>query len=142
MPLDDKRPVVCLDEFCKQLLSESRASLPARPSEDDDQKGTRLRQDAEYVREGSASGFMICAPKLGGRQTYISERATRHAIDYAHAVRFHRDDMFPEAEKILLIQVQPERPHPGCRELPQTCQGRLEEEERIPSAGKVAIHHR
>jgi len=104
MPPDEKRPVVCLDEFCKQLLSEWRAPLPARPSGDNEQKGTRLRQDAEYIREGSASGFMICAPKLGRREIYISETATRTAIDYAHAVRFLCDDMFPEAEKIVVIQ--------------------------------------
>jgi hypothetical protein len=103
-PLDENRPVVCMDEFCKQLLSESRTPLPARPGEADGKKGARRRQDAEYVREGSGSGFMICAPKLGRREVYVSETAKRTAIDYAHAVRFLCDDMFPAAEKIVLVQ--------------------------------------
>jgi hypothetical protein len=47
---------------------------------------------------------MICAPKLGRREIYITETAKRAAIDYARAVRFLCDDMFPEAEKIVVIQ--------------------------------------
>ena len=58
-PVDDTRPLVCLDEFAKQLLSESRAPIPAT--------GRHVaRHDYEYVREGSVSGFMIAMPHLGG----------------------------------------------------------------------------
>ena len=103
-PINEKRPVVCMDEFCKQLLSEARTPLPERPGKAEGKKTTRRRQDGEYVREGSGSGFMICAPKLGRRETYVSETATRTAIDYAHAVRFLCDDIFPDAELIVLVQ--------------------------------------
>ena len=43
------RPLVCMDEFAKQLLSEARAPVAAIP-------GQLAREDYEYVREGSVSG--------------------------------------------------------------------------------------
>jgi hypothetical protein len=104
MPVNPKRPLVCMDEFCKQLLSEVSEPLPAKPAKDEGKKGQRRRQDSEYVREGSASAFMICAPHLGKREVFVAEKATRTAIDYAHAVRFLCEEMFPEAEKIILVQ--------------------------------------
>jgi hypothetical protein len=52
------RPLVCLDEFAKQLLSEARNPVAAIP-------GHLAREDYEYVREGSVSGFMIAMPHFG-----------------------------------------------------------------------------
>lgn len=103
-PLDPKRPLVCMDEFCKQLLSEVSEPLPPRPAKEVGKKGQLRRQDSEYVREGSASAFMICAPLLGTREVFVGENATRTAIDYAYAIRFLCEEMFPEAEKIILVQ--------------------------------------
>ena len=40
-PRDPKRPLVCLDEFCKQLPSEKRLPQLARP-------GSPERYDYEY----------------------------------------------------------------------------------------------
>ena len=51
------RPLVCLDEFAKQLLSKTRTPVAAIP-------GHLAREDYEYVREGSVSGFMIAMPHL------------------------------------------------------------------------------
>ncbi len=47
-PYDPKRPVVCLDEAAKQLLSEVRPPLPMRPSQHDLSSGvvTSLPDDA------------------------------------------------------------------------------------------------
>lgn len=45
-PHDGSRPLVCLDEFSKQLLGEVSPAHPARP-------GQVARQDSEYVRHGS-----------------------------------------------------------------------------------------
>ena len=94
---DPKRPLVCLDEFCKQLLSEVRTPMPTKP-------GTPARVDSEYKREGSATAFMICAPLEGRREIFITETAKRTKIDYAYALEFLSDVMFPEAEKIVLVE--------------------------------------
>ena len=61
---DPDRPLVNLDEFSKQLLSEFIPPRAAKPS-GESRRGTSRRQDSEYVREGSASAFMIAAPHLG-----------------------------------------------------------------------------
>lgn len=78
-PRDPERPLVCLDEFCKQLLREVREPIPAAP-------GQPARFDSEYIREGSATGFMIHAPLEGCREIFISQTATRTRIDYALAL--------------------------------------------------------
>jgi hypothetical protein len=103
LPPDPLRPLVCLDEFCKQLVSEVAAPLPAAPATAD--KGAKpRREDAEYVREGSASGFMIAAPHLGHREVFVGESGRRTAYDYAGAIGFLCDEMFPEAEEIIIVQ--------------------------------------
>jgi hypothetical protein len=96
-PPDPTRPLVCLDEFCKQLLSEVAEPLPPEP-------GKRRRYDAEYVREGSASAFMIAMPHLGTREVFIGEEGRRSALDYADAIAFLCEEVFPEADKIVLVQ--------------------------------------
>ena len=60
--------------------------------------------DYEYTREGSASAFMVYAPLLGRREILLSENATRTAVDYAEVLRFISDEMFPDTEKILLVE--------------------------------------
>ncbi len=96
-PRDPKRPLVCLDEFCKQLLSETRPSQPAKP-------GTPMRYDYEYQREGSATGFMLYAPLEGKRKVFITETARRTQIDYALALEHIATNLFPDAEKIVLVE--------------------------------------
>ncbi len=96
-PRTEGFPLVCLDEFCKQLLGEVREAQGTQP-------GRPVRQDSEYVRHGSASAFVIYAPLEGRRETYISEKGTRKAQDYARALEFIATEMFPEAEKILLVE--------------------------------------
>lgn len=103
LPPDEKRPLVCLDEFSKQLISEVAAPLPARPGRDG-KPGTRARPDSEYVREGVGSAFMIASPHLGQREVFVGEEARRTALDYAEAIEFLCEEMFPDAEKIVLVQ--------------------------------------
>ena len=97
LPRDPKRPLVCLDEFCKQLISEVNQPLKMEP-------GRVKKFDSEYVREGSATAFMIYAPLEGVREIFISETAKRTKIDYAKALELLSDTMFPEAEKIILVE--------------------------------------
>ncbi len=100
---DPARPLVCLDEFSKQLLSEIAPPLAAEPSTEKS-PGKRTRYDAEYVREGSASAFMIAMPHLGRREVFIGKDARRTSLDYAEAVEYLCDKIFPNAEKITLVQ--------------------------------------
>ena len=44
------------------------------------------------------------APLEGRREVYISETGTRTAQDYAHALEFMATKMFPNAEKIILVE--------------------------------------
>ena len=94
--VDPSKPLVCLDEFCKQLLSDKRESLPMKT-------GQPRRYDYEYKREGSASAFMLSCPHLGRREVFISEQARRTAVDFAYAMEYVADTMFPQVEKITLV---------------------------------------
>ena len=77
-PSDAKRPLVCLDEASKQLISETRTPLPPEP-------GRPERFDYEYVRNGTANLFMISEPLLGWRHVTVTERRT--AEDFAEVVQ-------------------------------------------------------
>jgi hypothetical protein len=103
LPPDPHCPLVCLDEFSKQLLSEITEPRPAKPAREG-LKGHRKRPDSEYVREGSASAFMLAAPHLGVREVFVGASAQRTALDYAEAIQFLCDEMFPNAPKIRLVQ--------------------------------------
>ena len=54
-PRDPKRPLVCLDEAAKQLVSATRLPISMMP-------GRIARHDYEYKREGTANLFMAFAP--------------------------------------------------------------------------------
>ena len=95
-PSDDARPLVCLDEFAKQLLSESRVPIPATHRH-------VARHDYEYVREGSVSGFILAMPHLGGRDVFIGEDGRRTAKDFAACLDYLANEVLPEAHKIVLV---------------------------------------
>ena len=90
-PYDEARPLVCIDEVPKQLVSEVRAPLPARP-------GAPARYDYEYKREGTANLFMISQPLLGWRHVVPTERRT--AKDFAEVLRWLAEDLCPDAERL------------------------------------------
>lgn len=96
LPPDPLRPLACLDEFSKQLLSEVAPPVPTGA-------GSPRKEDAEYVREGSATAFVIAAPHLGTRAVHIGGDARRTALDFADAVKLLCDEMFPEADEIQLV---------------------------------------
>ena len=99
-PLDPKRPLVCLDEGSKQLLSDSREPLPMQPALPG-QSGHAVREDYEYVREGTCSFFMVFAPLLAWRHVAVTERRT--AKDFAGVIQNLVDVQFPEADRIVLV---------------------------------------
>ncbi|MEM9360092.1 MAG: transposase [Pseudomonadota bacterium] len=87
----------CLDEFSKQLIKEKRIPIPAS-------SGRARREDSEYIREGSATAFLTYAPLEGTREVHVSEDGRRTACDYADVIEHLVDEMFPEAEKIILVE--------------------------------------
>jgi hypothetical protein len=95
-PPQEERPLVCLDEFAKQLLSETRDPLPAGP-------GQPARQDYQYVREGSVTGFMVAMPHLGKRDVFMGVDGRRTSKDYAACIDHIANTLFPGAEKIILV---------------------------------------
>jgi len=100
-PYDAKTPVVCVDETCKEIHADVREPIAARPATDE-KPGAPAREDFEYLRHGSASIFMIYEPLTGRCHAESSEHRTRE--DYARIVRYICDNMFPDAEKIVLVQ--------------------------------------
>jgi hypothetical protein len=91
-PYDPLNPVVCIDETNKQLIKETRISCGA---------GQPEKVDSEYERNGVVDVFMIFEPLAGKRETIVTQ--TRNSIDFAHALKFASDAMYPMAEKIILI---------------------------------------
>ena len=93
-PYDPARPQVCLDEAAKQILSEVREPLPMQP-------GQPERVDNEYQREGTCALFMLFEPLSGKRSVLVRDRRT--AKDFAEVVHLLCDEMYPEAERIVLV---------------------------------------
>jgi hypothetical protein len=94
-PHDPSHPVVCLDETSKQLISEIRVPIPAKP-------GRPARHDYEYARNGTANLFMLFAPLEGWRNVTVTDHHA--AVDYAHLLKDLSDSHFPGASKIVLVQ--------------------------------------
>lgn len=93
-PYNPKRPMVCLDETSKQLIGETRIPVIASP-------GQPVRYDYEYKRNGVANLFMIFEPLIGKRRVKVTERRTK--IDWAYCVREMVDQIYPDAEQIVLV---------------------------------------
>jgi DDE superfamily endonuclease len=93
-PYDERRPLVCIDELPKQLVSEARTPLPARP-------GQPARFDYEYRREGVANLFLISEPLIGWRAVQVTERRT--AVDFAAVLRWLVEDVHDDAERVVVV---------------------------------------
>jgi hypothetical protein len=100
-PFDPFKPVVCLDETCKEIHGNTREPLPATPASEEGPAQPQ-RQDYEYERHGTASIFMIYEPLTGNCLAEVLDRRT--SLDYARMIRHLCDEMYPEAEKIVLVQ--------------------------------------
>lgn len=94
-PHAPERPLVCLDEFCKQLIADTREPVAAS-------SGHLARTDYEYERRGMCSAFMIYSPLEQWRGVRVSGRRT--AQDWAGTIKWLCDEVYPQAEKIVLVQ--------------------------------------
>jgi transposase len=93
-PYDPHRPQICIDEMPQQLLAEKYAPLPLQPDH-------VPKQDYEYERQGTANIFILFEPLAGKR--YIQTTARRTAMDWAHVMKTLSDDLYPEAERIVVV---------------------------------------
>lgn len=93
-PYDPKHPLVCIDEMPKQLLTDTRETLPMQP-------GQIERFDYEYQRGGVADLFMLFEPLAGKRYIEITDQ--RRRIEWAAVMRIVADQLYPEAEKIIVV---------------------------------------
>ena len=89
-----KRPLVCFDEWLKQLIAETRTSLPAKP-------GRVERYDYEYQRNGVRNLNIFFEPLIGQRHVKITQRRTMQ--DFARCMQWLVDEIYPEAELIQVI---------------------------------------
>lgn len=119
-PYDVKRPVVCMDESSKQLIKETRESLPMMPKQSEDtvsmhvseqsseqrkvnpmKPGQVEKYDTEYERNGTASIFMAFEPLQGLRFTSVGEQRTKK--DWAEFIKSLVDNQYPNADKVILV---------------------------------------
>jgi DDE superfamily endonuclease len=92
---DPRRPVVCMDEQPKQLISETRPPIPGRARQP-------LRSDYEYVREGVCTVWMFVEPL--GRWREVPVTATKTAVDWAHRVQaLVNQPRYADVEFITLV---------------------------------------
>lgn len=91
---DPQRPLICFDEKSVQLLAHLRAVLASQP-------GQPRREDHEYQRKGTRNLFVFVEPKAGQRHILITNRRTKR--DFALAMRYLVDDLYPQAEMIDVV---------------------------------------
>lgn len=93
-PLDEREPVICIDEKSLQLLAHSRAPIPMRP-------GTTAKHDYEYVRRGTVNLFVAVQPKAGQRQ--VSVTAQRGKSDFVAFVADLLRGTYATARRVHLV---------------------------------------
>ena len=94
-PYDARRPVVCMDELCKQLIAETRVPLPVC-------EGHPALYDYEYERQGVCSLFLFVEPRRGWRKVFVRDRRTK--VDWALCVRVILNEIYPDALCVRLVQ--------------------------------------
>lgn len=85
---------MCMDESPKQLISETRQSIPMSP-------GFEKKCDYEYARCGICNVFMVNEPLAGKRFVRVTDKKTKK--DWANLVREIADELYPDAEIITLV---------------------------------------
>lgn len=93
-PYDADYPVICMDETCKQLISDVAKPIPAAP-------GHPLLVDHEYVRNGVAEIFLEVEPLAGKRHVEVTERRGRK--EWAEFVQGMLEQRYPDAMKVVLV---------------------------------------
>jgi hypothetical protein len=93
-PYDPEQPLICMDETTKQLVKETRSTVPAEP-------GIPARYDYEYERNGVCNLFMFYEPFGGKRYVSITDR--RAKVDWALQIKELLDNHYPNVRKVVLV---------------------------------------
>ena len=93
-PLDEKRPVVCMDELSKELHGQVAEPIPSQP-------GRSAKEDYEYKRHGTANLFVLLCPLLGWRHLEVTGRRGYH--EFAHLMKALVDVYFPTADVVRVV---------------------------------------
>jgi len=93
-PYDPKFPVICFDEKSKQLLEDSRTSIPMKP-------GSVKKYDYEYKRNGTCNIFVAVEPKVGKHHIQVTDHRTRK--DFAQFMKWLIDKKYKKARKIKMV---------------------------------------
>ena len=102
---DAKRPQVCLDEIHKNLRSTPKGEIPM-------EKGQPRREDYEYERNSKCALFLAVEPLAGFRQVWV--RSQRTKLDFAVVLKELVDDIYPQADKIVLVTDNLNIHHAAC----------------------------
>ena len=94
LPYSADEPVVCIDEKSKQLLANTRETLPATG------RASR-RVDYEYKRNGTRNIFCAVEPKGGHRRIVATARRTKQ--DFARFVRELIDTDYAQARIVHIV---------------------------------------
>lgn len=93
-PWNANEPVVCVDEKSKQLLRDSRPSLPMV-------SGRPRRRDYEYVRSGTCNVFVAVEPLGGRRVTQVTQH--RSKADFVAFAQHLINTVYQSARRIHLV---------------------------------------
>ena len=98
-PRDPRHPPACPGEPGRQLVAHAREAPPARP-------GSAERRDHGCVRNGVADVLVALAPLECER--HARPAGTRTRVDLAETLRWVSDDLYPQAERIVLVWDNPD----------------------------------
>jgi hypothetical protein len=93
-PLDESRPVVCMDELSKELHGQVADPIPAT-------SGQPAKEDYEYKRQGTANLFVLLCPLLGWRHLEVTAR--RGYQEFAQLMKALVDIHFPAAAVVRVV---------------------------------------
>lgn len=91
---DDRRPLICMDEASRQILSDVVQPLPM-------QQGSPRRVDDKYERGGVRVLLLFYNPIAGWRR--VGRRESRTRTDWAEEVRRLLEEDYPKAEQVTLV---------------------------------------
>jgi transposase len=93
-PYDPKKPSIGIDEGSFQLVGDKQDPLAMKP-------GSVKKIGYEYERNGFCNVFLMIEPLTGKIVTEVTERRTKR--DFAHFLKKICDEVYPDAEKLVLV---------------------------------------
>jgi len=93
-PMSRTEPVICIDEKSLQLIGHSREPLPLAPH-------SPVKQDYEYMRNGTTNLFVAVEPKAGRR--VVSVTAHRGKADFVAFIDELLTGAYARARRIHLV---------------------------------------